>query len=79
MRPDAPTPLTVTVRSVRAGRALVRIRVLRRAVGGGAVAHVIDDAYLYRSGATRSLAGVRLPGGRYRYTFATVTVLPPKG
>lgn len=67
----------VTPLSVRNGRAYVLIRETTRAISDrGQVTHVVAATYLYHSGETRRLAGATISPTKYRYVFATVTVLP---
>lgn len=67
----------VTPLSVRDGRAYVRIRESMRTQSGRRhVTHIVAATYVYHSGETRRLAGAEITPTKYRYVFATVTVLP---
>lgn len=61
---------------VRGRRAYVRVRILNTQNTGADDTRAVAATHVYRSGETRLIAALPAPDGRYRYTFATVTVSP---
>lgn len=63
--------------SVRYPRAFVRVGRVQQSMGdsGDTATRIVGGDYLYKSGETRRIAGEPLSDTRYRYLFATVTVV----
>jgi len=61
---------------IRGKRAYVRVRITNTRDTGTDDARIVAATHVYRSGETRLIGALPAPNGRYRYTFATVTIVP---
>lgn len=66
----------VLAMNVRGSRAYLRVRIVNPPDKRHQPTRMVAATRVFRSGETRLIAALSAPNGRYRYTFATVTVTP---